>query len=393
MVQSLYLDKLLLTLCFLLLTTISLAQQMQFMHPTFNKTELNPALPAIDLDFRLSLQHQERFINTANNFLFRKIAVNSSIPLCFPKGSIVDFSLHTTSEGEGNLNQNRFNLNWAYQLRNPINNHLDQPLLFSIGISIGGIHQHLNWDKLVFSDQLQLDRGTYTVIKPSNAIPPNRFNTLGWNYNLGFVLEHRNFLERVNGISFTSKFGASLKQSNFPDGLNSSFYSNSINTYLPGQLSFFIDIDGSKNYKQGTNSNIFVLGAFAESSIGVFTEESNQYNFNFVRAGPKFGYNSIYLHLLGGFSFNRGDFYDNYKMFSTVFGASLNKQSNYQFFASYNFFYRNNLVSQYPTLEIGIVFRDNSSYRPTMCNLFGNGETKTGCPYKDKKMDPSNIYR
>ncbi|NNE30348.1 MAG: PorP/SprF family type IX secretion system membrane protein [Saprospiraceae bacterium] len=169
----------------------------------------------------------------------------------------IGVSLLTDDAGEGLINTHIGRLSYAYRVQ------VNRNLSFKLGAEAGAIQTRLDWDKLIFYDQLENES---EIINPTAEIRPDDLNRTKLDVGAGF-------------LAYTPKFyvGLSLKHLNTPDqvfiGSN-----NSLDTGLPLRMTIHggAQISLSKSNNQDLTSflspNVMLIkqGDFGQVNVGTY---------------------------------------------------------------------------------------------------------------------------
>lgn len=384
-----------LIIVFCVLSQICFGQDLNYINPLIAKSTFNPALTAISGEFSYGAQHKSQWLDAGGIYKFHKTNAFVNLPFCnMPLNT--GLNMQTQWEGEGSLKTTQLNANLSYQISNNTGQNEDKPI-FAIGTKIGFVNSHVNWNKLVFSDQINYLDNTQIV---SSAIQSPDFQTWGWDYELGFVFEINieelytidlkyNKMNSGNyeiPVSSNIQLGSKIAHLFYPNNRNTvSFYGNELYASRAPILSSYIDvlIYNSKIKKNQFNS--FQFGFFVQSNIGLAGLQSNYTKFNSLNFGIKSYYYNMYLSINYGIADLRSDDKNRMKFTSVTFAFP--PIGRFSYFISYESYFKKNIRSQYPSIEFGIVFKESKRGRFSTCALSGgsnkNGLTK--CPNYNKK--------
>jgi type IX secretion system PorP/SprF family membrane protein len=166
--------------------------------------------------------------------------------------------------GDGIFIHNRISLFYAYRAR------LKGETYLKIGLEAAGVQNRLNWDKLVFFDQLDPEFGSVSpggTPFPSSEIQPDRLANNYFDASFGMLLYNPKYY-----------FGASMKHINTPSenflNINQNLYSG-----LPVRYSFQAGTQIKiRNYNIGgiqsfISPNILYVrqGSFAQLNVGAYS--------------------------------------------------------------------------------------------------------------------------
>ena len=192
----------------LLLITASVSAQdpvfSQFFAAPLN---INPAFAGVTYAPRLSLSYRNQWPSWPN--AYRSYSATYEQPIEALNSGLGVFVL-ADDAGNGIYQTNAFNFIYSYQVR------ASEDLFLKLGFE-GGLHQtRLDWEKLVFEDQLDprigLEEGTF-----SSETPPERFTQTNFDLGTGLLIYHTNY---YGGISLKHINRADESWLNLNENLN-----------------------------------------------------------------------------------------------------------------------------------------------------------------------------
>lgn len=182
--------------------------------------QINPALAGNTYAPHLTANYRNQWTNVNNIQAFRTYAVSYSQ---FFRGfnSGLGLQLMADDTGEGLLKTNWAIGSYSYRVQ------VNRDLFFKIGAEAAVFQSRLDWDRLIFFDQLDLINGPYDEsgnLNPTEEIRPDDLNRLSFDLGAGFLAYSKVFYA-----------GFSLKHLNTP---NQSFLlvNDNLNTGLPMRL-------------------------------------------------------------------------------------------------------------------------------------------------------------
>ena len=251
-------------------TTLGLvAQDPVFTQFYLSPLQLNPALtgtvdaPVFHLNYRNQWpQMSKAYVTYAASYnqFFSKF--NSGLGV----------SILSDVAGNGIYNSNQFGLSYAYEVR------MSDDLYFRTGLEANYVNKRLNWDKLIFFDQLDIETGPINSSGGLNQTAENRPSESINYFDFGFgVLMHSRYFYG----------GVSMKHINAPrDG----FFRNNNSPELPLRLTVHAGTEIPLNVNNKYKSSSFLSPAV------MFTKQRQFYQLNL-------GSNIQYESLLGGLWF------------------------------------------------------------------------------------------
>jgi type IX secretion system PorP/SprF family membrane protein len=190
-----------LILCF---NTISIfGQDAHFSNFNNNKLYYNPAYAGIDYGIRLNLAYRRQWPKIPSKFQTFYTCYNQSIRKARGIGGfgLIAFS---NTEGEGILQNNTVGV--PISARIPI----AAKSLIQVGVMPSISFSSINWDKFIFSGQLN---PYYGNIYPSGFVPPNvgvSHNSYFDIFNIGSIFRYENNSQQANSSKYYRKFEVGL---------------------------------------------------------------------------------------------------------------------------------------------------------------------------------------
>jgi type IX secretion system PorP/SprF family membrane protein len=174
-----------------LFSTLSTAQDPIFSQYYAMPLQMNPAFAGSAFAPRFGLAYRHQWPGFSNAYQTYGVFYEQRIPRI---NSGIGFHLEGDNAGDGILRGTRFSTNYAYRLM------FTKSVGVRIGIEAGFIQNSLNWDKLIFPDELDAidgqiyttmeqrpDQLTYTRLDLSSGLM-----VFGENFWAGFALKHLN---------------------------------------------------------------------------------------------------------------------------------------------------------------------------------------------------------
>jgi len=194
------------------LTSLQLSAQDQVFSQFYNAPiQLNPGLVGLSTQAQVSINYRNQWPAWPQVYTTYAASYDQ-----FFEGLNSGFGVQILSDdaGRGILKTNQISGVYAYQLR------LDNGMRARIGLEAGLISTQLDWDKLIFFEQLVPTgiEGGPTQLLPNTEIRPDQLNNFALDLSVGGLLYSKDFY-----------VGVSLKHLNSPDNRfrnsNSGIYS------------------------------------------------------------------------------------------------------------------------------------------------------------------------
>ncbi len=160
--------------------------------------QLNPAFTGIVAAPVVSLNYRNQWPNIPDAYHSLSASYSQYIP---DMNSSIGLSLQSDIAGGGIYNSVKIGLSYAYDIR------FDDNFYIRMGLEGSFVNQRLNWNKLVFLDQLDLVHGAFNgagVANPSQELP---------------AYQSHNYFDVATGILLNSKYfyiGFAAKHINTP---------------------------------------------------------------------------------------------------------------------------------------------------------------------------------
>ena len=195
----------------LLISFQTTAQDQNYSQFFNNDLYYNPATTGLYLGLRTSVNYRNQWTNLPYDFKSYNVAVDIA-ERALPGAGGIGLLVHHNSEGEGLLEYTMAALNLSTRI--PINENL----VTQFGVATAFAQRRINWDKLIFTDQLDDIHG---VSSTSNFTPPEENNLVYPDFNVGTVLNYigENINSRIGAAFhhiFTPKIGFVENESTLP---------------------------------------------------------------------------------------------------------------------------------------------------------------------------------
>lgn len=242
--------------------------------------QINPAFAGTTYAPRITLNYRNQWPSWPNAYTTYAASYEQSLE---GLNSGIGFILMTDNAGDGIYKTNRFSAVYGYQVR--VNNDVG----FKFGIEAGMIQADVDWDRLVFGDQIdQINGPTDPSGNPyiSDEQRPENLNKTVFDVSAGILAYTKNFYG-----------GISVKHLNSPD---ESLLE--INENLGAGLPLRLTIHSGAEFNLGARNNRSA-GTFISPNI-MFIKQGE---FGQVNAGAYFGLGRIYAGLWYRHTFNNPD--------------------------------------------------------------------------------------
>lgn len=194
-------------LFFLVLVTALSAQDAVFSQFFNMRTFLNPAFVGIERGSVTNIGYRKQWPSISGHFTTYAVAGDFQVP-CIGGG--LGFNVLHDDEGEAALQTNAFSLTYAYALRFPDNRGGAKSLFeranIHFGLRAGFTSKSIDWDRLVFSDQLD---PIYGIVRSTGAAVG--LQSFGYpDVDAGFLWRQEWKHFRFKHTPFRSAFGGSF---------------------------------------------------------------------------------------------------------------------------------------------------------------------------------------
>lgn len=155
------------------------AQDMQFSQFYANPLYLNPALAGATECARVNLNYRNQWPSLTNAFITYSISYDQNLPSINSGFGVL---LINDRQGDGALNTTMAGVIYAYNLQ------VTDGLFIRFGAEASYYQQRLDWEKLVFADQINPINGS--IIGISNQTPPENTNIAVADFSVGTVVRY-----------------------------------------------------------------------------------------------------------------------------------------------------------------------------------------------------------
>jgi type IX secretion system PorP/SprF family membrane protein len=167
---------------FVLHTALSLAQDPEFSQYYAAPLALNPAFTGTASDHRFIANHRNQWPNITNGFVTSALSYDYNLEHL---NSGLGFMVMTDKAGTANLKSTVFNFQYAYKVK------LKDKWMLSSGLNFGIANRNIDFNKLVFGDQLQFDAdGTAPTNDP---VFSNQLSSTYFDFGGGMLAYSRKF--------------------------------------------------------------------------------------------------------------------------------------------------------------------------------------------------------
>ncbi|MEM8527858.1 MAG: PorP/SprF family type IX secretion system membrane protein, partial [Bacteroidota bacterium] len=253
---------------YLLFSYLIFSTPIQAQDPVFSQffitpMQLNPAFAGNTIAPRISINYRTQWIWPGSTNTYQTYAASYG-QFFEPLNSSIGLMVETDNAGEGVYKTNRVNAFYGYRLK------INDGLFIKSGIDIGFAQNSLDWNQLVFLDQIDPVEG---IVNPSDEA---RFDNISRTYGtVGAGL-------LAYGKKFYAGFGA--KHLNTPNEALT-VISDNLNTGLP--MRFSAQAGGQFTLQKGNKKT---LGSFLSPNVTYI----QQGEFAQLNAGAYIGYGSFF---------------------------------------------------------------------------------------------------
>lgn len=177
------LNRLISSAALLLLTSIAnplFAQDPHFSQFYANPVFLNPALTGSTECGRINLNYRNQWPSLGNAYVTYSASYDQVVPFL---SSGIGLSFMSDNTGDGALNRNHINGFYSYKF------NASESVFISVGFQGAYIQEKLDWNKLVFPDQMNPSGH----VNPSTAeTPPSSFDKSVVDFSVGAVMDYDN---------------------------------------------------------------------------------------------------------------------------------------------------------------------------------------------------------
>lgn len=157
----------------------SFAQDPQFSQFYANPLYLNPALAGAADCGRINLNYRNQWPGLSNAYATYNVSYDQSLP-----GINSGFGVLVMSDqqGDGALSRTSAAAFYAYKLK------VSEPIVINFGIKAAYYQEHLNWEKLIFADQI--NSATGEISGPTSETPPSSMDISVMDFSAGAVMSY-----------------------------------------------------------------------------------------------------------------------------------------------------------------------------------------------------------
>lgn len=170
------------TITFLLISSFQgFTQDPHFSQYYANPLYLNPGLTGSTECGRINLNYRNQWPSLGNAFVTYSASYDQSVPFI---SSGLGFTFVSDKTGDGSLSKNHISGYYAYKLK------ISQTAMLSMGFQATYTQQSLDWNKLVFGDQI--NPGTGTTNPSTQETPPESMDISYLDFSTGAVFDYNN---------------------------------------------------------------------------------------------------------------------------------------------------------------------------------------------------------
>ena len=163
----------------LLIASISKAQDPQFSQFYANPLYLNPALAGATECARVNLNYRNQWPSLTKAFITYSVSYDQSVNSINSGFGVL---LINDRQGDGALNTTTIGLFYSYNLR------ITDGFFIRFGVEGEYYQERLDWDKLVFADQINPVTGSISPI--TNETPPEKSSISVIDFSAGMVMRY-----------------------------------------------------------------------------------------------------------------------------------------------------------------------------------------------------------
>ncbi len=245
-----------LLLSFCLLAAKSQAQDPIFSQFFSNPLQINPAFAGVTYAPRISLSYRNQWPSWPNAYRTYAAMYEQSLE---GLNSGIGIMVLTDDAGDGIYKTNNFNFTYSYQVQ------ASRDLFLKLGFE-AGVHQtRLDWDQLVFADQLDPRIGLQEgVLTGENA--PDLFNRTSLDIGTGILLYHTNY---YGGISLKHINRADESWFNVNESLN---LGRPMRLSIHGGAEFSVNRGNNRLGASFISPNLLYIrqGEFSQLNVGAY---------------------------------------------------------------------------------------------------------------------------
>jgi len=157
----------------------SFAQDPQFSQFYANPLYLNPALAGATDCGRINLNYRNQWPGLSNAYATYNVSYDQSLPGI---NSGIGVLVMSDQQGDGALSRTSAAAFYTYKLK------VSEPIIINFGIKAAYYQEHLNWEKLIFADQINSATGEITG--PTSETPPSSMDISVMDFSAGAVMSY-----------------------------------------------------------------------------------------------------------------------------------------------------------------------------------------------------------
>ena len=155
------------------------AQDPAFSQFYANPLFLNPALAGATECGRLNLNYRNQWPAMGNAFITYGVSYDQNLESIKSGFGVVIMS---DRQGDGALTRSSASLFYSYKLK------VSDPITISFGVEGSYLQDHLDWDKLQFADQFNIETKQFDL--PTSETPPSRNSVATPDFSVGAVMNY-----------------------------------------------------------------------------------------------------------------------------------------------------------------------------------------------------------
>jgi type IX secretion system PorP/SprF family membrane protein len=285
----------------------SVSQETIFSQYFNNPVFYNPGLIGADMGLKIRLQYRDQWANLPGDFK----TVNFNMDVAerhIPGSGGLALMMNRKQEGQGFLEKSIIGIGTAVRIP------LADNVVSQLGVMANFVEQKINWDNLIFTDQLD---PRYGEIYNTNFVPPDGGNgTIRYpDINLGTIL--RFFPEVYNADKMVGTLGFAVHHSLSPDDSYLGIESKVPRRYVAHGDLLWINSQGAsyrrtqEHYSGVTKYNFGVLYEMTRNrnnyAIGLNMLRSNIYIGAWYKGESYGAFQSNSMVFLAGINYSMGD--------------------------------------------------------------------------------------
>lgn len=157
----------------------SSAQDPQFSQFYANPLFLNPAFAGSTECGRINLNYRNQWPGLSNAYATYNASYDQSLPGINSGFGVL---LMNDQQGDGALSSTSISGFYVYKLK------VSEPIIVNFGVKASFYQEHLNWDKLIFADQI--NSATGEISGSTSETPPSSFNISVVDFSVGALMSY-----------------------------------------------------------------------------------------------------------------------------------------------------------------------------------------------------------